>query len=267
MHFNNKHILFIIAIFLGCEKTTTFNPLDSEHNPDFIPPDTFLISDEIEGSIFDISSITIEWEGSESVTEFSYNLDGLEWSNWSTNTAVTLEYLDEGAHVFYVKGRSPSKEGNTVSVSFAVDVMSGPGLRVHKWLSTPNVMDMIDIDIYAEEVTGLVLAEFQVTYDSNYLSLVSSDKGAIFEGIETSAFVQESVSGILKVNFTTLEHSGLTGTGSILKFQLQVTHDNSCNSLFINIENPILKDIDGNNFEEDINIRNGEVIIDYGECI
>ena len=56
----------------------------------------------------------------------------------------------------------------------------------------------------------------------------------------------------------------------ILKFQLKVEHDDQCNvidSLFINIENPILKDIDGNNFEEDINIRNGEVLIDYGECI
>ena len=97
--------MLITAIFLGCEKTTTFNPGDWVNNPDFIPPDTFLISDEIEGSIFDISSVTIEWEGSENVTEFSYNLDSLQWSSWSTETAVTLEYLDEGSHVFYVKGR------------------------------------------------------------------------------------------------------------------------------------------------------------------
>ena len=137
--------------------------------------------------------------------------------------------------------------------------MSGPGLRVQKWMSEAAVLDTITIEIYAEEVTGLVLAEFQVSYDAAVLSLVNSAKGDMLVEIETSAFVLEGIPGFMQVNFTTLGNVGLTGSGSVLNLKFIVT---SSDSLSITLQNPVFKDIDGNDFVQDITIRNGKVIIE-----
>jgi len=253
-------IILPVIFFLGCEEITTFNSSDQENNPDFIPPETIIITDNIAETILDSSSVMLSWEGNDYVIEFSYSLDSLYWSEWSINTSVTLEYIDEGSHDFYVKGRYAStiEDESPASISFEVDVMSGPGLRVQKWMSEATVLDTIAIDIYAEEVAGLVLAEFQVSYDAAELSLVNSAKGDMLVEIETSAFVLEGIPGFMQVNFTTLGNAGLTGSGSVLNLKFIVT---SSDSLSITLQNPVFKDIDGNNFVQDIGIRNGKVII------
>ena len=261
MRFSFFIIILPLVIFLACDEITTFNPLDPENNPDFTPPETTITTENIAGTLLDSSSVSIAWKGNENVTEFSYNLDSLEWSNWSTDIAVTLEYLDEGNHDFYVKGRyaSLTEDDSPASVSFAVDVMPGPGLRVQKWMSKVAVLDTIAIDIYAEEVTGLVVAEFQVSYNTAVLSLVNSAKGDMLAEIETSAFVLEGTPGLLQVNFTTLEHTGFSGSGSVLHLKFKVT---SSDSVSITLQNPVFKDIDGNDFAQDIGIRHGEVVIE-----
>ena len=261
MRFSFLIVILPVIFFLGCEEITTFNPLDPENNPDFTPPETTITTENIAGTLLDSSSVTIAWEGNDNVIEFSYSLDSLYWSEWSVDTSVTLEYIDEGNHDFYVKGRyaSLTEDDSPASVSFEVDVMSGPGLRVQKWMSEATVLDTITIDIYAEEVTDLVLAEFQVSYDVAVLSLVNSAKGDMLAEIETSAFVLEGTPGLLHVNFTTLEHTGLSGSGSVvnLKF-LPLMAD----STSIDLQNIIFKDINGHNFTQEIEIRPGIVIIE-----
>ena len=261
MRFSIFIIILPVIFFLGCEEIKEFNPLDPVNNPDFIYPETTITTENIAGTLLDSSSVTIAWEGNENVTEFSYSLDSLYWSEWSVDTSVTLEYIDEGSHDFYVKGRyaSLTEDDSPASVSFEVDVMPGPGLRVQQWMSAAAVLDTIAIDIYAEEVTGLVVAEFQVSYNTAVLSLVNSAKGDMLAEIETSAFVLEGIPGLLQVNFTTLEHTGFTGSGSVLHLKFKAT---SSDSLSITLQNPIFKDIDGNDFVQDITIRNGKVIIE-----
>ena len=114
-------------------------------------------------------------------------------------------------------------------------------------------------DIYVEEVTSLVVAEFQVSYNTAVLSLVNSAKGDMLAEIETSAFVLEGIPGLLQVNFTTLEHTGFTGSGSVLHLKFKGT---SSDSVSIALQNPVFKDIDGNDFAQDIGIRHGEVVIE-----
>jgi len=261
LRFSFLTVILSVIFFLGCEEITTFNPLDPENNPDFIPPETTITTENIAGTILDSSSVTIVWEGNENVTEFSYTLDSLYWSEWSVDTSVTLKYLDEGSHDFYVKGRyaSLTEDDSPASVSFEMDVMSGPGIRVQKWMSEVTVLDTISIDIYTEEVVDLVLAELQVSYDAEVLSLLNSAKGEMLSEIETSAFILEGIPGLLDINFSTLGNIGLSGSGSVvnLKF-LPLMAD----STSIDLQNIIFKDINGHNFTQDIEIRPGIVIIE-----
>ena len=262
MRFNLTIILAII-IFFGCEEITTFNPLDPENNPDYTFPETKIISTNIAGTVLDSSSVSIEWEGSGSddVNEFSYSLDSLKWSEWSNDTKVTLHYLDDGLRYFYVKGRysSLTEDPTPDSISFEVDVISGPGLRVQNWVSNLLVNDTLALNIYVEEVEQLVVAEFQVSYDAEVLRLENSSMGEIFSNIETSAFIIEGTPGLIKINFTTLENIGLIGTGSILNLEFIALKKETS---YVELINPIFQDINGNNFIEDIMLRSGTVIIE-----
>ena len=69
----------------------------------------------LDGSTLFTNSLTLSWEGNEFASDFSYRLEPLDydkivgidtaWSEWSIDTSVTLEPLDEGEYNFYIKSR------------------------------------------------------------------------------------------------------------------------------------------------------------------
>ena len=59
----------------------------------------------------------------EHVQHYSYKLDSTQWSGWSADTTVTLNNLNNGLHIFYVKSRYGPDfvDVSPASVTFTVD--------------------------------------------------------------------------------------------------------------------------------------------------
>ena len=58
-------------------------------------------------------------------TKYSHNLDSTQWSDWSADTTVTLNNLNNGLHIFYVKSRYGAgiEDETPASVSFTVNMI------------------------------------------------------------------------------------------------------------------------------------------------
>ncbi|MDP6586672.1 MAG: hypothetical protein QF535_18600, partial [Anaerolineales bacterium] len=158
-------IIFSLFLFLSCDEELEYNPLDPENNPDFVEPDTEITMAGLEGSILDTSTVTVTWQGNDLVEEYSYSLND-DWSEWSSATSVTLNYLDEGDYIFSVKGRYESGDEDTTpaTVSFTVDMVGAKAIRVYPLLTEMSVDSTADVHIYAEDVEGLVFFSFQIQF-------------------------------------------------------------------------------------------------------
>jgi len=338
-------IILPVIFFLGCEEITTFNPLDPENNPEFDPPETTIISaldtvttsstvitwsgnadsmkfcyqldsmdwsdwssdtltlliDLVEndhqfkvkgryysgteddtpaehfftvdyirpttniisgpedGSTVDTSMVTFTWE-IEDGSEYSYSLNNANWSNWSSDEyTATFDYLDEGSYLFIVKSRyNPLiEEEEPQEISFTVNALQGPGLRVYPLLSKVNFYSTTHFSIYAEEVSGLVLAEFQISFDPDIVDISYYTKGNMFDDVSSSAFVVEQTYGLLQVNFSTLGDTGLMGSGEIVDVSF---FGKQSDSTYINIINPVFRDIDSNDIPI-VETANGVLIV------
>ena len=214
--------LLTLLLFLSCEEALEYNPLDPDNNPDFTDPETFITVDDLEGTTLDTSTVTITFAGNDGVVEYAYKLSDGNWSAWSADTSATLSYIDDGDHVFSVKGRYiPGVEDETpATVNFSVDMVDGPGIRVYSLLTEMNVDSIKNVSIYAEEVEGLVVAKFQVKYNASMLSLDTDavSKGEMFLGVTDILFFTEEIgSGLLDVNLSVLGHEGVSGTGELVR--------------------------------------------------
>ena len=214
--------LLTLLLFLSCEEALEYNPLDPDNNPDFVEPETVITVDNLEGTTLDTSTVTITFAGNDGVVEYAYKLSDGNWSEWSADTSATLSYIDDGDHVFSVKGRYiPGVEDETpATVNFSVDMVDGPGIRVYSLLTEMNVDSIKNVSIYAEEVEGLVVAKFQVKYNASILSLDAAtvSKGALLSGVTDILFFTEEIgSGLLDVNLSVLGHDGVSGTGELVR--------------------------------------------------
>ena len=209
-------VISLVLLLFSCDKIQE-NPLDPEGS-DYTPPETFLTMEALEGAVLDTSTVTITWSGNDLVVEYAYSLNG-DWSEWSSATSVTLNYLDEDAYTFSVKGRyaSEMEDETPAMVNFSVDMIQGPALRVYTLLTEMIVNSTADIHIYAEDVEELVIIRFQVQYDAGVLGPETVTKGELLTGIEEMVFIVEEINtGLLEVNVGIPSHSGITGTGSLV---------------------------------------------------
>ena len=217
MRFN--FLILSLLLFLSCKAELAINPLDEESS-EYVEPETVITIDDLEGSVLDTSTVTITWQGNDLVSEYAYSLND-NWSEWSANTSVTLNYLDEGDYTFSVKGRYASEveDESPATVNFSVDMVQGPALRVYTLLTEMSALSTQNISIYAEDVEELVIIRFQVQYDADLLSLSPQavTKGELLTGIAEMVFIVEEISaGLLEVNVGIPSHSGITGTGSLV---------------------------------------------------
>ena len=175
MRFRLTAVIVLILLIFSCDEIQE-NPLDPE-GENYTPPDTFLTMDKLEGSTLDTSTVTITWQGNNGlVAEYAYSFND-DWSEWSSATSVTLNYLDEGAYTFSVKGRYASEEEDETpaTVNFSVDMVGVKGIRVHPLLTEMSADSTADVHIYAEDVDGLVFFSFQIQYDPDSLSINVED--------------------------------------------------------------------------------------------
>jgi len=70
------------------------NPLDPD-NPDFIDPQIIIKTGPTENDTLTLHTAVFSIQYNETAREFSYNLNQAGWSTWSSDTILTLTYLDE----------------------------------------------------------------------------------------------------------------------------------------------------------------------------
>lgn len=221
---SKKALLHILPIVLlaGCaEELVPGNPFDPE-NPDYIPPVVTITSGPVEGEVVNIPTVTFIWEGNETAMLFRYKFDDKNWSGWVSATTKTLEYIDEGDHQFRLQSKYTTGDtSEVVEVSFVVDAIIGPSLRLYQLYTSGTKNQQFSLDIMAEELTGVSGAEIDVEFDINHLALDSVWVGDFFSsnGGQTISFDSLNVSsGDVSIDIGTLggDPVYVNGTGVIV---------------------------------------------------
>ena len=177
-----RHYFLGISLFLiscSVEDLAYENDLDPQ-NPEFTEPQTTL--KPVSSDNFSKSSFVIEWQGNISSMEFRHKLDQKAWSEWEIQTSTTLNYLDEGSHLFLVQGRylSGYVEATPDSLPFTTDAVTGPGLRIAPLFKEAVNGDAFTVDIMAEDLSNVAGAEILILFDASVLAYQSIDKGEFF---------------------------------------------------------------------------------------
>ena len=231
-----KNIIYVLlGLFIfSCDE---FDPISGM-------PDLTLLEHDCGETECSSSSVTLSWEGNEFASDYSYRLELSEddvnnypfevdtyknWSDWSTETSVTLTYLDEGIYDFYVKSRFniETEQGVATYITFeidAIDAIAGPALRMYPLRQTVNTSEnaTFDIYLYAEEIDPSTGFNVMLSYDPP-LTYTSYAIGYLFSNYELvydeEAFVFEQVSEDGKIQFSCVVSgtAGISGSGSLVK--------------------------------------------------
>ena len=212
----------------ACGELELDNPLDPD-NPDFVEPETIILTGPAEGDTVNNSSVTFTWEGNEQAIEYSYSLNNSPWSNWSSTTSATLNYLDEGNYFFQVKSRYASEDEDTTpaEINFSVDAVHGPALRMYPLLTTTSVSQSTTVEVYMEDVENIMASEFNISYNPLLVTVESVTKGNLLENFNgESVMIYEvqtegnSASITFNLGVAVGESAGISGTGSVVVIEL-----------------------------------------------
>jgi hypothetical protein len=225
---------------MGCDEGPQFdNPLDPDNNPDYVVPETYIITD-IDGMTFDTSYVQVVISGNELVSEYSYTLDSLVWSDWSTDDTLNFNYLDEGEYTLHVKSRylSGEEDSEPVSASFIIDAVQGPGLRIFPIYSEFDAGESESVQLYLESVENISFGEIVLNLKSSAScnSNILASKGSLLtnnngETVLISEEFEENILGDVfasyKITFgiSQDEGIGLSGTGSVANLQISYCGD------------------------------------------
>ena len=220
-----RYILLILSLllFLSCDPELLQNPLDEE-SPNADPETTITVTD-LDGSTLATSTVTIGFEGNDLVIEYSYNFDSSGYSDWSSSTSVTLDYMDEGLHTFSVKGRyaSGDEDETPATVSFTVDAIHGPALIFYPRRHIISSGSTATFQIKAYEVENLMLATINIAYDNTLIEIESVSQGDMFAGSGESVFIDEMATSSLTIYTMLLggDNPSVSGTGVLAEITVK----------------------------------------------
>jgi len=226
------YILALGLLFLSCEKIepNLDNPQDPD-NPDYEPPTVAIIAGPADGETVETATVEFEWEGNDLTSFYRYKFTDNSWTDWTTETLVVFDYLDEGPYYFQVQSSySTGDTSSIISTSFTVDAVQGPALMFYPRRQYASIGDTITFQILAEEVDSLAGAEFSINYYYTAAKITSIDQGSIFVGPGESIFHSEydNTEGILSVITAQLggQVSHISGTGVLATIKLRVLLQN-----------------------------------------
>ena len=211
----------------------------------------------LDGSTLFTNSLILSWEGNEFASDFSYRLEPLDytkiigidtaWSEWSIDTSVTLTYLDEGNYIFYVKSRFniETEQAAPVSISFTVDAISGPALRMYPLYQAVSSGSSCDIYLYVEDVENLVGMELDISYNTAVISGIEITKGDLLAN--ASAFFSDSeyADGVIRIIASPENFTVLNGDGAVAKLTFTITGSDTLSFL----QSSVFKDSDNHPIE------------------
>ena len=197
MPFKYSRIFSLLPIlFIACEELDIDLDNPFEADPSEQIPDIISLVQSVNGS-----TASFNWEGNKFAFFYSFRLEALSyedpagmyinWSDWSSDTLVTLEDLDEGQYIFQVKSRFDEiEQSEPTTINFEVDAIPGPALRIYPLNQIVNTGYEFDVYLYIEEVpeelavTGLDI-DIQINTDElEFLSCANTDK--VLNNIKTN---------------------------------------------------------------------------------
>jgi hypothetical protein len=254
----HKPYLYILAIcFFSCEEPPVFEAPD--------PVETPVVAIQTIETIFTKLPIEIVWEGNTTSREFIYELQYVDdpsivhsWNELDTTgaTSVTFDNLDEGNYIFTVHGLyNQDNIGSEVTLSFEVDAISGPALRIYPLNQTAKPGDEIDVYLYFEDVpenlsvTGL---HVDVQINTDELEFINDQFvfGELVTDFSGTAIYPDPIfsSGAESVSIVGVADSsgiGIYGTGSIARLRLRVKDQVGSFQIFIYQEEDAFQNING----------------------
>ena len=226
-------ILGAVIFFFSCgvDDVEYDNPLDPG-NPDYEEPNTTISSPQPGITYYEHSFVAM-WAGNKEDMSFRTKLDDENWSHqlgdtdWYPYEFMNLEYLDEGNHTFVVQGRyvSGDVEPQPDSVSFTINAVTGPALRMYHFHTTASVDDQITLDIYAEEVSNIAGAEIIIDFDPSMVRVDGWNIGTFMEtaGEDPLSFTEidnNSGEAILDIGVMGATPDDVSGTGIIASLEI-----------------------------------------------
>jgi hypothetical protein len=236
----------IIGFFLiSCEdvQVEKDNPLDPDGGEYEVP--TINLSTISNGDTLFHESINLVLDGNELVSEYRFKLDQFDWSNWSIDSIVSLEYLDEGEHNVSFQSRYSTGDTSEIfSISFVVDAVSGPSLMFYPRRHIIQNGSEATFLINVEEVSNFMAGEIHLSYEPSNIEIISILPGSIFEQYNESIFHFDidDVNGQIDLLMTLLDSNlpSFSGTADII--EITIKNKTSNNSAISFASNQVLKD-------------------------
>jgi len=226
-----KHLLklYPILFFLSCaEEFVPENPIDPD-NPSYIPPIVSIVNGITIGETVTSENLSIEYSGNESSMLFRTRLDTSNWTGWSNNLFVTLDYMDEGDHEFWLQGKYTTGDtSETISVPFTVDAVGGPSLMFFPRRITATQGETVTFSIMAEEVYDLAGLETVLEFDPAKVTLMSVSSAGLFDETGDPIFFYEHNESQGRLTVTAAvwgdESPAFTGTHPIAILSFRADH-------------------------------------------
>ena len=186
--------LLFLFLFISCEELNIDpkNPFEEDIG-DQIPEITSL-DQNINGS-----TASFNWEGNKFAFSYSFRIDSqsyenpagmyINWSDWSSDTLVTLENLDEGQYIFQVKSRFDELEqAELTTANFEIDAITEPALRIYPLRQKVGGEDSFDVYLYVENIDDIAGLQVELQFNSDQIVFIGSPDNC---GLESNSFCPE----------------------------------------------------------------------------
>ncbi len=198
--------LALVLLITSCDLFTNIdNMFDPEH-PDFMPPETVLLSGPAEGSIVHNNTVVFSWQHIDTSYHadtlstynlaakilYSFRLTGRDWSEWQSGEGLwtspysqwlydestgihtlTLGPLADGPQLFEVRMKYPTEvfEYNWPMRSFTIDAMDGPALMIAPMQTYVDSGNAFYAHVRILEAENLMGVRLKMQYDPSMLSI------------------------------------------------------------------------------------------------
>jgi hypothetical protein len=186
------YLLFILCL-LGC--------VNNNNAPEYPKPIT-TISGLAEGDTIDTDIVSFQWSAIGGVS-YSFSLDGI-WTEWTSNTSITIDSLDEGKHTFSVKAKNDKvEETEYPSVNFHINSIRGPAIFTNQRIINTQRGLEFTLKISGDEFTAEGV-RILVSYNPSAISILEINKGSFVN--EKLIFLSDNSNGTSEINIVSFEN-------------------------------------------------------------
>lgn len=240
--------LVLVVLLAGCFITGSLlihGCTQSTPPPALITPLTAIDTGPAENGIVTSSTVTFAFHGNADVDTFQYRIDAAAGDPWQSTrqTSLTFNYLDEGQHLFELRGVNRNNfytERTFQNRTFVVDAVKGQSAMFYPLRKTVGNGQSFLYDIKAEEVDQLYAAKLTIDFNHAIVEVDSIQFGPFVRSSGGDALNFPSVNSIdntfgsIIVNMVVVggHPKGITGSGIIARLYCRSLAVGDCDFTF-----------------------------------